>query len=102
MSEQHTDPAAEDPGQTEVTAALAGAGPEPVPPPVLARMLATVDAEVRRRREGEATRERAAAIAASLQRSNVGTYGVNVPRRPTLPHVTRTGSLPSASEPAGG
>jgi hypothetical protein len=60
---------------------------ETVPPDVLQRLLGTVDAEVGRREEGETTRERAAAIAASLERTNTGTFGLNPPRRPTVPHV---------------
>ncbi|MVA74566.1 hypothetical protein GC722_00730 [Auraticoccus sp. F435] len=72
----------------EVTAALAAEPLEAMPPQVLSGLLATVAGEVRRRAEGEATRERAAAIAASLERSNVGSFGVNVPRRPTVPHVS--------------
>ncbi|RCK70318.1 hypothetical protein DT076_06600 [Desertihabitans brevis] len=71
---------------------LADASAEPVPADVLRRMLGTVEAEVQRRAEGETTRERAAAIAASLERTNRGTYGINVPRRPTVPHAEhRTG-----------
>lgn len=90
-----TGPHAEDPRerpegteeQRAVTEALAAAPPEPVPTDVLAGLLATVQSEVERRAEGEATRERAAAISATLQRSARGTFGVNVPRRPTVPHV---------------
>lgn len=91
MTGQHADDARERPEdadeQRTVAQALAAAPSDPVPADVLARMLATVRSEVGRRDEGEATRERAAAISASLERSARGTYGVNVPRRPTVPHA---------------
>ncbi|SDD34963.1 hypothetical protein [Auraticoccus monumenti] len=91
MTGQHADDAQERRQDAEeqrvVAEALAAAPPEPVPADVLSGLLATVRAEIERRAEGEATRERAAAISATLQRSARGTYGVNVPRRPTVPHA---------------
>lgn len=86
---EHADrPEGEDLGeQTEVRAVLADAAAAPMPPEVLAGLLDVVQAEARRREEGETTRERAAAISSSLERTNQGTFGLNVPRRPTLPQA---------------
>lgn len=85
-------------GQTGLSALLGRVPDQPIPADVLDGLLGAVQGEVERRAQGRATQERAEAISAAMERSNQGTFGVNVPRHPTVPHVTdRPAPLPAST-----